>query len=181
MKKKFNILFQCAWLGTTNRKKDHVLDSKSLQYMTGKQQTWESVQMRWYLFRCIVSRITLLTQKWGCYDEHVTKTVQYTFHYQSIIAGSLKSAYWLLRGAHSFLGNGVFGRFMISMPSLRCIYWLEFVYRMMWCHFGCTLWHHHFWNDAENENDIASCCVWRNFYFYFSDESWDKDECSYLI
>ena len=23
-----------------------------------------------------------------------------------IIAGSLESAYWLLRGAHSFLGNG---------------------------------------------------------------------------
>ena len=47
---------------------------------------------------------------------------------------------------------------MIIRPSLSCIQWLEFVYRMLW-HFGCTLWHHHFWND------VASCCVWCNFYF----------------
>ena len=48
-----------------------------------------------------------------------------------IVAGSLESAYWLLRGAHSFHGNcwwGAFGSFMISRPSLSSIHWLEFVY-----------------------------------------------------
>ena len=29
-----------------------------------------------------------------------------------------------------------FGSFMISGSSLSCIHWLEFVYRMLWHHFG---------------------------------------------
>ena len=52
-----------------------------------------------------------------------------------IFAGSLESAYWLLRGTRSFLGNGAFDRFMINRPSLSCIHWLDFAYRMMWRHF----------------------------------------------
>ena len=77
------------------------------------------------------------------------KKVTLTVHVnEPFVAGSLESAYWLLRGGHSFL-RIVFGSFMI----------------IMWCHFRCTLWHHHFWNDVDVENDVASCCVWRNFNF----------------
>ena len=105
------------------------------------------------------------------YFFHFPRLLLNTFYgfYSIFIAGPLESAYWLLGGGggHTFLGNGAFGRFMISRPSLSCIHWLEFVDRMMWHHFGCTLWHHHFWNDVQNENDAASCCVWRNLYLFF--------------
>ena len=54
-------------------------------------------------------------------------------------AGSIESAYWLLLGGHIVFweqGRGAFGSFMISRPRLSCIHWLEFVYRMLWHHFG---------------------------------------------
>ena len=69
---------------------------------------------------------------------------------------------------------------MINSPSLSCIHWLEFVYKMLWhhftmlwhhfavtsffCdliflwpHFGCILWHHHFWNDIRNDVSQLLC------------------------
>ena len=83
---------------------------------------------------------------------------------------------------------------MIIRPSLSCIYWLEFVYRMVWHHFA-MLWHvfavtsfclqngmtsfcyamTSFCRDLildvhydiiTSENDVASCCVWRSFFHF---------------
>ena len=55
---------------------------------------------------------------------------------QDSVAGSLRSDCYFDEGGgtHSFLGTGggePLAVFMISRPSLSCIHWLEFVYRML--------------------------------------------------
>ena len=76
---------------------------------------------------------------------------------KKIIAGSSESAYWLLTGAHSFLGQA-FGSIMLIRTTWRFLNIMT-SFCMSLHHFGCTLWDHHF------SNDLASCCVWGNFYF----------------
>ena len=48
-----------------------------------------------------------------------------------LFAGSLESPYWLLTGAHSFLGQA-FSSFMLIRTTWR--FWTS------WRHFGCTKW-----------------------------------------
>ena len=71
----------------------------------------------------------LLSFLYGCSNFILSKKLSRWDTY--IIAGSLKSAYWLLRGALNILSQEMLRplwQFMISRPILSCSHWLEFAY-----------------------------------------------------